>query len=209
MLKEEKIFIKNDPLTIEALLHKGSSQKGVLVCHPHSLMGGSMYNNVVEAVAEVFAAQNYTTLRFNFRGVGASSGNYDEGNGEAQDIIAAGRHLQELGLSEIYLCGYSFGAWAGAKAIARKDDMFSQCIFISPPDKYFGFDFKALSGKVNLLICGNYDDFCDIHNMKYQSEVMESKLEIIDGADHFYAGREKEIQEILLKYIKFKQKKDI
>jgi alpha/beta superfamily hydrolase len=66
-VQEEKIYIKNSSLIIEGLLSKSSEKKGVIICHPHSLMGGSMHNNVVEAIQEAFAAENFSTLRFNFR----------------------------------------------------------------------------------------------------------------------------------------------
>lgn len=69
-MREEKIYIKNGSLIIEALWSRHSDEKGVVICHPHSLMGGSMYNNVVETIRESFAAAGVSTLRFNFRGVG-------------------------------------------------------------------------------------------------------------------------------------------
>ena len=86
-MKEEKVYMKNDLLILKDCWHKASGEKGVVICHPHSLMGGSMYNNVVEAIQEAFAAENYSTLRFNFRGVGGSTGIYDEGRGEQEDIL--------------------------------------------------------------------------------------------------------------------------
>ena len=78
-MPEEKIYIKNGSEIIEGMFSRASGEKGVVICHPHSLMGGSMYNNVVEAAQEAFAAENFSTLRFNFRGVGGSTGVYDEG----------------------------------------------------------------------------------------------------------------------------------
>jgi alpha/beta superfamily hydrolase len=113
-MREEKILIKNNALVIEALLHRASGERGAVICHPHSLMGGSMYNNVVEALQEAFASEGISTLRFNFRGVGSSTGSYSEGVGEKEDIWAAGNYLKTSGLREIFFAGYSFGAWVGA-----------------------------------------------------------------------------------------------
>ncbi|MEQ8204060.1 MAG: hypothetical protein ABRQ31_09790, partial [Smithellaceae bacterium] len=59
MMKEERVYIKNGELTIESLLSVSGGEKGVVICHPHPLMGGSMYNNVVEAIQEAYAAKNY------------------------------------------------------------------------------------------------------------------------------------------------------
>ena len=116
-MPEEKIYIKNGSLIIEGLFSKSSGCKGVVICHPHSLMGGSMYNNVVEAVQEAFSAENVSTLRFNFRGVGGSTGVYDEGRGEKEDILAVCEYMKKLGLTELFFAGYSFGAWVGSKII--------------------------------------------------------------------------------------------
>jgi len=201
VMTEEKIYIENDSLIIEGLLRKASPELGVLICHPHPLMGGSMYNNVVEAIAEAFAAENFTTLRFNFRGVGQSTGAYDEGRGEAQDILAARRYLANSGWSKIYFAGYSFGAWVGTKVINLNNGMFTSLIFISPPNKYFDFDFTKLAVSLELIICGNQDDFCDLAAVKKQIEKTKIKLETISGADHFYLGKEKELTDIMRKHI--------
>jgi alpha/beta superfamily hydrolase len=196
---EEKIYIENDSLIIEGLLCKGSSEQGVLICHPHPLMGGSMYNNAVEAIAEAYAAENFTTLRFNFRGVGQSTGAYDEGRGEVQDILAAHRYLVNSGLSKIYFIGYSFGAWVGSKVLNQNNKIFAGAIFVSPPNKYF--DFTKLTDNLDLIVCGNRDDFCDLSVVKKQIENTKTELETISGADHFYLGKEKELMDILRKHI--------
>jgi uncharacterized protein len=209
LMIEEKIYIENNSLMIEGLLYRASSEQGMLICHPHPLMGGSMYNNVVEAIAKAFAAENFTTLRFNFRGVGGSTGTYDEGRGEAQDILAACRYLINIGLSKIFFVGYSFGAWVGSKAMNRDGSMFTDAIFVSPPDKYFDFNFKKLALYLKLIICGNHDDFCNLGAIKRHIENTKIKLEIIAGADHFYLGKEEKLVDILRKNIarKIKNKK--
>ncbi len=202
MIKEEQVFIRNDNLVIEALLHNADSKKAAIVCHPHPLMGGSMHNNVVAATVQAFAGENYATLRFNFRGVGASSGVYDEGKGESCDIIYVANYLHEREFDEIFFAGYSFGAWAGAKVISETDQIFYYVIFISPPVNHFNFDFAKLKNKVNLIICGDADNFCDIAEITEKSEKIDAKLEIIKGADHFYWGKEAEIEKIISSSVK-------
>jgi alpha/beta superfamily hydrolase len=196
-MKEELVFIKNNKLIIEGLLSKSSENKGVIICHPHPQMGGSMYNNVVEAIQEAFSAENYSTLRFNFRGVGDSTGSYDEGRGEQEDIIACIKYLQDLGIFNISFAGYSFGSWIGSKIIGSEDHLFNDVILISPPVNFFNFDFTKLYNKIDMIICGDYDQFCDISFLKKQMNILNYKLEIVNSTDHFYMGREKEIENIL------------
>ncbi len=201
VMAEEKIFIENGKLIIEALQHKSASSQGVIICHPHPLMGGSMYNNVVEAIVRAFAAIDLTTLRFNFRGVGASTGSYDEGRGETQDIISVYEYLKKEGLSQIYFAGYSFGAWVGAKLLEEKENIFSHTTLISPPDNHYAFNINNLKNVIDLIICGDADDYCQIKNIKSQLKDVKTAVEIISGADHFYSGKEKELEKILRKYL--------
>ena len=74
---------------IEGVLKRNGSDKGVVICHPHPLYGGNMNNNVVDAIEYGFSERGFTTLKFNFRGVGLSGGCYDEGDGEVDDLAAS------------------------------------------------------------------------------------------------------------------------
>ncbi len=203
-MPEERIFIKNDSLIIEGLLHKSSGERGVIICHPHPLMGGSMQNNVVEAIQEAFAAENFTTLRFNFRGVGRSTGIYDEGRGEMGDILSAREYLINNGMSNIFFAGYSFGSWVASKVIERNNNIFTDSVFISPPNNYFDFDWAKLTDHIGLIICGDQDQFCDLKAIKKQIKEIQAILEMISGADHFYMSKEEELINVLRKYIKNK-----
>ena len=109
-VKEERVTFSSGELSLEGLLRRGESDRGVVISHPHPLYGGEMRNQVVGIIQEVFAGKGWTTLRFNFRGVGRSQGEYDEGVGEQEDVRAAVRYLKEIKIKEIYLAGYSFGA---------------------------------------------------------------------------------------------------
>jgi alpha/beta superfamily hydrolase len=200
-MPEERIFIKNDSLIIEGLLHRSSEERGVIICHPHPLMGGSMHNNVVEAIQEAFAAENFTTLRFNFRGVGRSTGIYDEGRGEMEDILSARGYLINKGMSNIFFAGYSFGSWVASKVMERNNNIFTDSVFVSPPNNYFDFDWAKLTDYIGLIICGDQDQFCDPEAIKKQIKEIQAKLEMISGADHFYLGKEKELINVLRKYI--------
>ena len=86
---------------------------GIVICHPHPLRGGDMLNNVVRALAEAFAERGFAVLRFNFRGVGSSTGQYAEGIGEQEDAKAALSWLiaqPGIDVDRLFLAGYSFGA---------------------------------------------------------------------------------------------------
>ncbi len=199
-MPEEKIYIKNGSEIIEGLLCKSSGKKGVVICHPHSLMGGSMYNNVVEVLQKAFAAENFSTLRFNFRGVGGSTGTYDEGMGEKEDILAICEYLKKLGLKELFFAGYSFGAWVGSRILEESNNPFSFSICVSPPVDYFNFEWDNLKNRINLFICGDCDQFCTLDALIPKAKKINSPMEIISGADHFYLGKEKELIVILHKY---------
>ncbi|MGV8059331.1 MAG: alpha/beta hydrolase [Smithellaceae bacterium] len=197
MMNEKQVYINNNELMIEGLLNKSSEDRGVVICHPHSLMGGSMHNNVVEAIQEAFTAEKYATLRFNFRGVGRSTGFYDEGIGEQEDIFAVCNYLRSIGILKISFAGYSFGSWVGSKVMERDDHPFVSAIFISPPISYFDFYFNKLSCKINMIISGDNDQFCNINALKEQIKNINSTLKIITNTDHFYFGREEELINIL------------
>ena len=86
-MDEELIFFMAGDIKIEGLLQTKPGDKGVVITHPHPLYGGSMHNNVVESLVQVYQQAGYATLRFNFRGVGGSAGQYDNGVGEVDDLV--------------------------------------------------------------------------------------------------------------------------
>lgn len=201
-MKEEKIFIKNNEQTIEGMFGKSSDNNAVIISHPHPLMGGSMYNNVVEAVQQAFAEERYSTLRFNFRGVGGSTGNYAEGIGEQDDILAVRTYLRNMGIKKILFAGYSFGAWVGAKIIEGDFNPFDISMLISPPNRYFDFNFDKLCHKINYIFCGDEDQFCDLGVIKKRMKHLGANIRIIPSADHFYAGKENGLIKIIRESLK-------
>jgi len=104
---------------------------------PTPLYGGDMHNNVVQAARQVFAGLGWTTLRFNFRGTGASGGRPAQGTKDAEDLIAVSEYLKALSPGRIDFTAYSYGAWATMEAI-RMGLSPGSIILISPPlDFYF------------------------------------------------------------------------
>src|SRR5271169_6313902 len=119
-MKEIQVSFRSGDLTLEGLLaNPGENSPAAVVCHPHPLYGGSMFNNVVEAMLAAMWQAGYATLRFNFRGVGASEGEHDGGPGEVDDAVAAMAFLlAQPGVrkEDAVMAGYSFGAMAAVSA---------------------------------------------------------------------------------------------
>jgi len=161
----------------------------VVISHPHPLYGGEMGNQVVGIIQEVFGGKGWTTLRFNFRGVGRSQGEYDEGVGEQEDVRAAVRYLKDLGIKEIFLAGYSFGAWVNARAALDDPDV-KGSILVAPPQAMMDFSFLKDDSKTRLVIAGERDAYGPVEEiMKIVGKMNPSPpVIVISGADHFFSG---------------------
>ncbi|OPY02336.1 MAG: Alpha/beta hydrolase family protein [Syntrophorhabdus sp. PtaB.Bin047] len=191
----ERVTIESDQ-NIEGLLRRQSRKAGVVVCHPHPLYGGNMYNNVVSAIEDGYAAQGFTTLIFNFRGVGDSKGEYDEGDGEVRDATAAygvlREHLDDD--AQITLAGYSFGAWVISRS-ALEIDRFDSLFLVSFPCLIYKYDHLKSFSKEILIVGGTYDDIApmdDLYELYKSLTTLDKHLKVINTT-HFYAGKETEL----------------
>jgi alpha/beta superfamily hydrolase len=195
-MREESIFYSSGRLQLEGLYAENNGNEGAVICHPHPQLGGSMQNNVVVAMITSFFINGFSTLRFNFRGVGRSSGSYDNGIGEQEDISGAVSWMRQKGKTNILLAAYSFGAWVGAKWL-QNNEIEHPAVLVSPPINVMDFDFSALTGKVGLIICAEKDQFCSCEQMKDIARSINCRFELIPDADHFYFGNESEIVAVL------------
>jgi len=192
-MKEEKVFILSTGIHLEGLLNiqEASSFKGgVVLCHPHPQYGGDMDHPVVTTAAEAAFEEGFSTLRFNFRGVGESGGSYGEGIGEREDVKAATDYLYSKLKDNhfpLILVGYSFGAWVGFP-VAVEDERFEGVVAIAPPLEIFDFGFLKGCKKRKLFIAGNRDLFCPASRLEewYRQLEEPKSLAIIPGADHFF-----------------------
>jgi alpha/beta superfamily hydrolase len=194
------LFIQVEHGKLEGILKAPSEkQAGVaLVLHPHPLGGGTMHNKVVFRAASALNDAGLLTLRINFRGVGQSTGQHDEGRGELDDVRAGLAYLvQNYPNQQLTLCGFSFGARVGLE-VGIDDERVRNLISIGTPlDKY---DFSFLRGcrKPILFVHGEHDEFGDVG--KLRSLVAELgtqatvKLVVIPGADHFFANQLDELK---------------
>ena len=166
---------------------------GVALCHPHPLYGGDMENPVVVRVAEVCQDAGLATLRFNFRGVGASTGAFDEGRGEQDDLGAALAHLAAAlpAGARLAAAGYSFGATVAARVAMRR--ALAGLALIAPP-----LAMPALADLGNLpafehsmlVIAGTADSYCPVDALeRFARAVPRATVRTIEGADHFFFGK--------------------
>jgi alpha/beta superfamily hydrolase len=178
---------------LEAILKepRQGTPKGVaLVLHPHPLGGGTMHNKVVFRAAAALNDAGLTVLRINFRGVGQSTGQHDEGRGERDDVRAGLDYLsQQYPGLRITVCGFSFGCRVGLE-VAIHDPRVAFLIGIGTPLDKYDFDFLAESRKPLLLVQGENDEFGDVEELRRLVAELETnvpvRLVVIPGAGHFF-----------------------
>jgi alpha/beta superfamily hydrolase len=207
-MREEKVLIPSKGVQLEGLLsiqEAFSMKGGVILCHPHPQYGGDMHNLVISTAVDAASQEGFSTLRFNFRGVGRSGGSYSEGVGEREDVKAAIDYLfSVLGRSDsrFTLLGYSFGAWA-ALPVGIEDNRIKRMVAIAPPLGLYDFGFLEGSKKIKLLMAGDQDFFCPMALLESWFERLEEpkSLAIIQGADHFFFAHHRLLIEPLRKFL--------
>ncbi|MCK8603467.1 alpha/beta hydrolase [Desulfoferrobacter suflitae] len=194
-MSEGNLMIDTGQHMLEGLFDRGENPStAAIVCHPHPLYGGDMDNGVVVAMQKTLRSCGWSTLRFNFRGVGGSSGSYGEGEGEAEDTKGVAAYLSQQGFDTICLGGYSFGAWVALKAVGPQ--LSPACtILVSPPVDFLSFANLALPSTPCLITLGDRDDFCRLASLRQwiaQQTVDEAliEVELLPRCDHFYGVNE-------------------
>ncbi len=199
---EQQITIDCKDIKLEGILSRCSSQKAAVITHPHPLYGGNMDNPVVTTIAQSFFEKGVTTVRFNFRGTGNSTGTFDEGNGEQKDVLAAVSLLTQQNYSKIYLAGYSFGARMNASVISNGCKV-EDHIMVSPPVGFMSFDDIEEMPSTGLIVTGEIDDIAPVaaiqnHINRWQ---ISPVFKVIENADHFYSGGLGTLKKILMQYL--------
>jgi alpha/beta superfamily hydrolase len=208
-MKEERVFIPSDGIQLEGLLsiqEARSFRGGVICCHPHPQYGGDMTHPVMTTVLEAAFQEGFSTLRFNFRGVGESEGSYGEGIGERQDVKAAANYFDSRLKGKpplLVLVGYSFGAWTGFP-VAVEDERFEGMVAIAPPLEIYDFGYLKGCKKKKLFIAGDRDSFCPLSLLEgwYQQIEEPKSLAVIPGADHFFFSHTRFLQQPLREFFK-------
>jgi alpha/beta superfamily hydrolase len=179
--------------------------RAVLLCHPHPLYGGTMHSAVIVAIAKVLAERDprVATLRFNYRGVGASGGSYGQGRGEAEDTRAALRALRErTPLAKLTVCGYSFGTWVGLRAAAIEGGV-ERVALVAPAVRLFEFvreDAAALAGRIAIYV-GDRDEYCDVAEAQDLAAALGASLQVFEKSDHFFLASRRKLAEAVVPFV--------
>jgi alpha/beta superfamily hydrolase len=177
-----------------------------VICHPHPLHGGTMHNKVVTALAKACLEQGAIVLRFNYRGVQQSVGEFDDAVGECDDCRAVidwvMRHYPNLPL---WLAGFSFGAYIATR-VAHDDDLATLCIAIAPAIKHYSFDELTQLGCPWLVVQGDQDEVAPCAPVQAWWALVpkqaRQQLQILSGAGHFFHGRLIELRDIVNEWIR-------
>ena len=164
-----------------------------LILHPHPQFGGTMNNKVVYNLHYAFHRLGFSVLRFNFRGVGRSQGEFDQGIGELSDAASALDHLQHLcpNARTCYVAGFSFGAWIGMQLLMRRPEI-TGFVSVAPPANMYDFTFLAPCPSSGLIVNGEADRFAPPGDIEKLAAKLRTQKGItithrtIAGANHFF-----------------------
>ena len=201
----KSLFLDGPAGRLEALLNAGAetATHAALVCHPHPLFGGTLHNKVVFHTMKALNSFGFPVLRFNFRGTGLSQGEHDHGRGEGDDVRAALDWLDREFRLPLIFAGFSFGAAVGlpvACSDARVRALIGLGIPVAPIDeRAYDFSFLQTCAKPKLFVSGARDQFGPRAQLQRLVDALPEprKLVLIEGADHFFEGRLRELRETI------------
>ncbi len=181
----------------------------VLVLHPHPLHGGTMNNKVVYRLFDTFAANGFSAMRFNFRGVGKSHGVFEHGLGELIDATTALDWMQNTlpNVSQFWIAGFSFGAWIGLQLVMRRPEV-KGFIMVSPPANSYDFSFLTPCPVGGCIIQGREDKV--VPEPAVEKLVMQISNQpnirinynVVEGADHFFHNKLDDLTVIVDRHLK-------
>ncbi len=193
-----------ETIRLEGVLHLPRNLTGAIplavLCHPHPLGGGCMDVPLIVVMARMMEDEGMGALRFNFRGVGGSTGIFSGGVNEVEDLRGASRWLREqdeFQVEGVYMAGWSFGSWVGLRWGLSAGEV-SRLALISPPTVGFDFfyfleDISPPPDKKVLMIYGERDQFIEEAKMDDLARKLGAQSKVLLGADHFLFGREGEV----------------
>ena len=200
-LNTEKVVVDGPAGAIEAMIERPPDARSDIVavcCHPHPLYGGTMQNKVVHTMARACQDQNVTTVRFNFRGVGASAGVHDDGVGESDDAaVVADWARKATGASRLWSLGFSFGGFVAYRLATLRHA--SALVTVAPPVQRFDFTKLPVPGCPWFVAQGDADDLVDHERVLAWTRTVSPppEVKILPGAEHFFHGRLTELRSLL------------
>jgi alpha/beta superfamily hydrolase len=164
-----------------------------LLLHPHPQHGGTMNNKIVYSMYQIFIKHGFSSLRFNFRGVGRSQGQFDNGQGELSDAASALDWMQSQNpnTSSCWIAGFSFGAWVAMQLMMRRPEI-QGFISVAPPASMYDFSFLAPCPASGMIIHGNKDEIIPQSSVDKLAQKLQKQKNItidyrtIEGSDHFF-----------------------
>lgn len=173
----------------------GLVRGSAVICHPHPLHGGTLDNKVAQTLARAFAQCGWRALRFNFRGVGASAGTWDEGRGEIEDALAVAAQLREADLP-LALAGFSFGGFVAARAAARLHC--ETLVLVGPATS--SFDLETVASDT-LVIHGEHDDVVPLAATLDWARPQALPVVVIPGGGHFFHGQLSLLKSLVVRHL--------
>ena len=199
--KLQSIFLIGPAGRLEALLEEPEApnriERAVVICHPHPQYGGTMHNKLAYRMARAARTMGAAVLRFNFRGVGASSGMYDGGEGEQDDLRAAMQYMRERypGVS-LVVGGFSFGARVSLRACCA-DPIVERIVAVANPVRRGDMDFLKTCGCPKHFVHSTQDEFGprDVVEQIYAMTSEPKQLTWITSSDHFFSDALDELED--------------
>lgn len=189
----------------------GAPPRGVaVIAHPHPLFGGTMDNKVVQTLARAFVQAGWTALRFNFRGVGASSGTHDEGRGELQDLLAVVQQLAPpaqdgLPAQPLALAGFSFGAFVTSHALAAlwPERRIAHVVLVGTATTRFAVAPVPPEAQLRTLVLhGESDDVVPLASVFDWARPQALPVTVIPGVGHFFHGQLPLLKSLVLRHLR-------
>jgi alpha/beta superfamily hydrolase len=200
---EERIAGLRGGPSLDARVHAPpGAVRGVVLCHPHPLYGGSMHSPVPLAIAKELSDEvrgRVAWARFDFRGVGKSDGAYDGGRGEVDDARAVIEHVRLAAPgAPISVCGHSFGSWVGLRAAAASPSV-DRVLLVAPSTRFFSFDasMPAFTGHTTIFL-GSDDPYCDVDEARVLASELGAELRVFSGFDHHFMKSRRAMAEAAL-----------
>lgn len=203
-------FLDGPAGNLEAVLNVGAENAthAAVVCHPHPVYGGTLHNKVVFHAMKALNGFGFPVLRFNFRGAGLSQGEHDHGHGEVDDVRAALDWLEREFHLPVIFAGFSFGAAVGLAAACHDPRVTALAALGTPlapiDDRSYDFSVLQTCGMPKLFVSGARDQFASRAQLERMIERIPEpkKLVIIEGADHFFEGRLRELRETIEAWVR-------